>query len=139
MQHSVQDLTRTIHAHFSENALEKVLPYLHDQVTVNAYAFGMTLHGKEGFMGFMQSFKQAFPDVTITHRNMIAEGGKVAVEFTGEGTHTGPLNTPGGAIPPSGKKVVFQVCEVLEWENGKLKSLSNYQDSTALMKQIGAI
>lgn len=139
MQKSAPELTRKIHAHFSANELDQVLPYLREDVVVNAYAFGMTLHGKDGFLGFMQSFKSAFPDVTIEYRNLLCDGENVAVEFAGIGTHTGSLETPGGTIPPTGKKVTFMVCEVLEWENGLLKSLSNYQDSTAIMKQIGVI
>lgn len=137
MDRSVQNLTREIHALFSANKLNEIFPYLHDDVVAHAHAFGATFNGKDGFMDFMQSFKSAFPDVSLTHRNMVTEGDVVAVEFTGEGTHTGPLQTPGGTLPPTGRKVIFTVCEVLKWENGKLRSLANYQDSGAIMRQLG--
>jgi steroid delta-isomerase-like uncharacterized protein len=136
---NVKDLTRKIHAHFSANELDQVLTHAHPDIVVHAHAFGMTLQGKDGFMGFLQSFKGAFPDVAITHRNILSEGDKVAVEFTAQGTHTGPLQTPAGAIPATGKTVQFVVTEVLEWQGGLLKSLSNYQDSAAILRQIGAI
>jgi steroid delta-isomerase-like uncharacterized protein len=136
---NVKDLTRQIHAHFSANEFEPILHLAHPDIVVHAHAFGMTLHGKEGFSGFLQSFKGAFPDVAITHRNILSEGDQVAVEFTAQGTHTGPLQTPAGAIPATGKPVTFVVTEVLRWENGLLKSLSNYQDSSAILRQIGVI
>lgn len=137
MQNSAVELTRKIHAHFSASEMEQVLAYAHADVVVHAHAFGMTFHGKEGLMGFMQSFKEAFPDVAITHHNWVTEGEKVAVEFTALGTHTGPLPTPAGILPPTGKQVTFTVCEVMTWEGGLLRSLANYQDAGAILRQLG--
>lgn len=128
-----------IHDAFSNNEFNKVIALCHDDVEVHAYAFGAVFHGKEGFMNFMQSFKVGFPDVRIQHNNFIEDGDKIAVEFTGKGTHTGPLETPAGSIPATGKTVTLSVSEFMVWENGKLKSLHNYQDAGSLLRQIGAI
>jgi steroid delta-isomerase-like uncharacterized protein len=136
---SPKQATIEIHDAFSKNQFDKVLVLCHDDVVVNAYAFGAVFKGKDGFKDFMQSFKSAFPDVVITHKNIIAEGNNVAVEFTGKGTHTGALQTPAGAIPATGKTVELTVAEFMVWENGKLKSLHNYQDAGSLLRQIGAM
>jgi len=128
-----------LHDAFSKNQFDSVLDLCHDDVEVHAYAFGMNLKGKDGFMSFMQSFKSAFPDVIIYHRQFVEEGDKVAVEFTGKGTHTGPMQTPAGILPATGKKIEITVSEFMVWENGKLKSLHNYQDAGSLLRQIGAM
>lgn len=136
---SVKQASIEIHDAFSKNQFDKVLNLCHDDVEVHAYAFGAVFKGKEGFMNFMQSFKSAFPDVAITHKNLVVEENRVAVEFTGKGTHTGALQTPAGAIPATGKTVELNVAEFMIWENGKLKSLHNYQDAGSLLRQIGAM
>jgi steroid delta-isomerase-like uncharacterized protein len=136
MENSTRQLVIDLHSAFSANQFDKVLSMCADNVEVHAHAFGMTFNGKDGFMNFMQGFKSAFPDVTIHHNNMVVDGNKAAVEFLGKGTHTGDLQTPGGVIAPTGKKVEFTVSEFMEWEHGKLKSLHNYQDAGSLMQQI---
>jgi steroid delta-isomerase-like uncharacterized protein len=139
MSSTIEQLTRQLHDTFSNDQLDKTLEMASDDVVVKAHAFGMTFHKKDGFSGFMQSFKTAFPDIVIHHKNIITNGNRVAVEFIAEGTHKGPIQTPAGDIPPTGKHVTFTVAEFLEWENGKLKSIHNYQDAGSIMRQIGVM
>ena len=139
MTNQLEQLTRELHDTFSNNQFDKTLELVSDNVKVNAYAFGMTFNNKEGFSAFMQSFKSAFPDIKIKHTNIVSNGNKVAVEFTARGTHNGPLQTPAGPIPPTGKTVDFTVAEFYVWENGKVVSMNNYQDAGSIMRQIGAM
>jgi steroid delta-isomerase-like uncharacterized protein len=139
MSNEIKDAVIRLHEAFSKNQLEKAIAMTADNVEVNAYAFGASFKGKEGFMGFMQSFKSAFPDVSIHHKNLMVDGNRAAVEFTAKGTHTGPLQTPAGTIPPTGRPIELTVAELMVWENGKLKSLHNYQDAATLMRQIGVM
>jgi steroid delta-isomerase-like uncharacterized protein len=139
MENKNINLTQAVHDYFSRNQFDKCVELAAETVQITAYAFGMTFNGREEFRSFMQGFKQAFPDMTITHDNILADGDKVAVEFTARGTHTGPLQTPAGAIPASGNKVSLNVIEVYEWHNGRFTKMANYQDSGSLMRQIGAL
>lgn len=133
------NLTKEVHDNFSADNFDRCMELADENVQVVAHAFGMTFNGKEEFGNFMQGFKQAFPDMKLEHKNIVGDGNKVAVEFTAHATHTGPLQTPGGVIPASGKKVELNVSEFYEWENGKFKRMSNYQDAGSLMRQIGAM
>lgn len=137
MNTHLEQLTRKLHHSFSNNEFDKALELVSDNVIVNAFAFGMTFSNKTGFSNFMQGFKTAFPDITIQHVNIVSNDNKVAVEFTAHGTHNGPLQTPAGAIPPTGRKVDFTVAEFYVWENGKVISMNNYQDAGSIMRQIG--
>lgn len=132
-------LTREVHDNFSADNFSRCMELADENVQVAAHAFGMTFNGKSEFGNFMQGFKQAFPDMKLEHSNIVANGNKVAVEFTAHGTHTGPLQTPEGVIPPTGKKVQLNVSEFYEWENGKFKKMANYQDGGSLMRQIGVM
>lgn len=133
-----EKLTVELHDNFSKDNFERCLELAHEDVQVVSYAMGMTFNGKDEFENFFYGFKEAFPDLKVEHRNIISSGNNVAVEFSAAGTHTGPLHTPAGVIPPSGNKVTIYIAEFLEWEDGKLRKLTNYQDSDSLMKQIGA-
>ncbi len=139
MENQNEQLTCQLHDTFSNDQFDKTMELVSENVQVKAYAFGMTFNNKDGFAGFMQSFKTAFPDIKIKHTNIVSYGKNVAVEFTAQGTHNGPLQTPAGAIPATGKPVTFTVSEFMVWENGKLMSLHNYQDAGSIMRQIGAM
>jgi steroid delta-isomerase-like uncharacterized protein len=137
MKNSIETLIKELHDSFSDNNFEKTLAMAADDVVVEAYALGATFRGKEEMNQFMQGFKMAFPDMRIKYDNLVSNGNTVAVEFTATGTHTGNLHTPAGIVPPTGKSVSLKVAEIQTWENDKLKSIHNYQDSGSLMRQLG--
>lgn len=130
-------LARRIYQLFSDDKLDDVLELVSEDVETVLVPFGQTFRGREGFVQFMQGFKGAFPDIRIAVTNQVATDEYVVSEFTARGTHTGPLQTPAGAIPPTGRMVDFVVCEVWKMKNGQLTSLHNYQDAATIMRQIG--
>jgi predicted ester cyclase len=56
--------------------------------------------GSEGFKRLVTAFRISFPDLTRSIEDIVAEGDKVVVYYTLEGTHTGT----GGIVsfPPTG-------------------------------------
>lgn len=133
------ELAREIYARFSRNDFDGVLELTCDDWEGVLNHAGMTFQGKEGFSQFMQGFKGAFPDLIIQVQNQVTHGNQIVTELTARGTHTGPLMTPAGTIPPTGKTVDFTVCEVWEVRDGKIAKLRNYQDSGAIMRQLGLL
>jgi predicted ester cyclase len=87
----------------------------------------------------MQSFKGAFPDLRIDIRSQVADEERVVAEFVAVGTHTGPLETPAGAVAATGRKVTFTVCEVWDIKAGRLIGLRNYQDMGSILRQLGVM
>jgi steroid delta-isomerase-like uncharacterized protein len=132
-------VSRAIYDHFSRDEFDRVLDYIGDDIEAVLVPFGQTFRGRDGFVGFMRGFKDAFPDLTISIMNQFTDGEQVANEFTARGTHTGVLMTPAGPIPPTGRAVDFTVCEVLTVRDGKVRRLINYQDAASLMRQLGLI
>lgn len=132
-------LTEQLHTAWNENRYDDVLALCAEDMDTVSYSNGFVAKGKDNFRTFFLGFKAAFPDITITHRNIFASGDCVAVEFGAEGTNTGTLMTPNGAVPPTGRKVQFNVCEIHAWKNGKLTRLVNYQDAMSLMAQLGLL
>jgi predicted ester cyclase len=61
----------------------------------------------------------------------------VVFEVTWTGTHKGPLQTPKGAIPATGKKIDVRACIVHEIAGDKVKEERHYFDLMTLLQQIG--
>lgn len=100
-------------------------------------ALGMSWHGKEGWREWLAAWTVSLPDA-MTHVDSITiQGDRVVTEHTGGGTHTGPLQTPGGTIPATGKSVQLRFAEVFEMRDGKIKTMRAYWDTGTLMRQLG--
>src|SRR5690348_11060259 len=69
-------------------------------VEVVNVATGHTHRGESGLREFLQGWATAFPDAQVEVTNVVADDRGAVTEFTGRGTHTGPLVTPAGEIPP---------------------------------------
>jgi steroid delta-isomerase-like uncharacterized protein len=133
-------LARAVYERFNTDDLEGALASAAEDVEVVLVPFAATFHGREGFLGFMKSFKDAFPDIVITVTNQIATDDHVVNECTWTGTHTGPLQSPAGEIPATGKAVAgAHFCEVWSIENAQLRRLVNYQDVSSWLRQLGLV
>jgi predicted ester cyclase len=80
---------------------------------------------------------KGFPDAKITVRNQVVDGSWLVQEFTLQGTHTAPLNTPMGLIPPTGKRVDSRGVSVGRYENGQIIEVRLYFDQNEVMSQLG--
>jgi predicted ester cyclase len=65
-------------------------------------------------------------------------GETVVLELTWRGTHEGPLQTPKGSIPATGKSIEIRACAVIQVAGEKGKSQRHYFDMATLFQQIGA-
>ena len=98
---------------------------------------GDVFTGPEGSRQYNASWADGFPDGRITIDNMYAAGDTVVVEFTGHGTHTGPLVSSMGEIPATGRSVTLKLCDVVEFRDGLVTSQRTYFDSGSMMAQLG--
>ena len=132
-------LTRKMYQWFNENQIEPIVECAAENAEVTLVPFGQTLRGAEGFRQFLTGFKRGVPDIRIDLTNQVAGGDQVVNEFIVRGTHTGPLATPAGDLPPTGRSIEYPVCEVWSFRDGKMCSIRNYFDAATLMRQLGAM
>jgi steroid delta-isomerase-like uncharacterized protein len=75
--------------------------------------------GRNSTIAFLQSLATAFPDFQTSIDHMVAEGDRVVVFTTTNGTHQGEfIFAPG--VPPSGKQVSFKTADMYRISNGQL-------------------
>ena len=95
--------------------------------------------GPEAVVEAMKGWKAAMSDAAGTVTNASASGNTVTLEITWEATHDGPLESPMGTIPASGKRQVTQAAWVFDFEGDKIKESRHYFDMVTLLVQIGAM
>ena len=109
-----------------------------DDITFEDMAAGYKASGKEESKAYVQSWKTAFPDMVGQCNNRIESGNTMVEECSWTGTNTGEITAPDGSkIPPTGKTVNIKNCFIYEFENGKIKSMTNYLDMMGMMGQLG--
>jgi steroid delta-isomerase-like uncharacterized protein len=91
--------------------------------------------GPEGVKAIVTLFRSAMPDLRVVIHDMIAEGGKVAVRYTLEGTHEGELF----GLPPTGRRVSVTSISVERVSDGRIREHWRVTDSLDMMQQLGAI
>lgn len=98
-------------------------------------------HGTTGDMN-LQNLKAsnnmiiaAFPDITSTINDIIAEGDKVVARMTMSGSHKGAFR----GIPPTGKTAAITEMAIYRISEGKIAEGWNVSDMLGLMQQLGVI
>jgi predicted ester cyclase len=89
----------------------------------------------EGLKGSITSLREAFPDLTLTVEEVVADGDMVWGRATARGTHLGPFM----GMAPSSKKFAIQVFDMCKFDNGRIVEHWGVPDRFALMAQLGAL
>lgn len=100
---------------------------------------GQTFQGHAGAREFIDGWATAFPDSRIETGLVIANDAAVGMEWTGRGTHDGPLVTPAGTIPPTGQSVELAFTQFLEFEDGLIVRGRLYFDLASMLQQLGVV
>ena len=91
--------------------------------------------GRDGVKAFLGMFLSAFPDLTFTIEDQIAEGDRVVTRWTATGTHNGELM----GIPATGKQVTVTGLDINRFSGGKSVEHWGQFDQMGMMQQLGVI
>ena len=94
------------------------------------------IQGIEQAKQFVTMFKSAFPDMSATVEDVVAEGDKVVTRITMRGTHQGEVEEFG---PPTGRQVEVQGITIHRIEGGKIVEEWNSWDNMSIMQQLGLV
>jgi ketosteroid isomerase-like protein len=110
--------------------------------TFTDMSIGFTYRGPDGPSGLgktVEVYAQAFPDMHRELYRFFHDGDAVIVELALQGTHKGPLSTPMGVLPATGKRMDAPCCDVFRIVNGKIKSFDCYPSGTVIFAQLGVL
>ncbi|MGE5860372.1 MAG: ester cyclase [Ignavibacteria bacterium] len=129
-------LAKSMYDYFNERKFEEASNNVSENLIIHNVPMDTKIHGKEGFLQFMNFWVTAFPDAKVEIKSMNVSGDNVITEFHGIGTHNGVLETPMGKFNPTGKKLDLPYCEIFTIKNGKLLNSNIYFDVATLMNQL---
>ena len=81
----------------------------------------------------------AFPDGVVEVTSYFGEGGRMCAEFAFSGTHTGPLKTPDGEVPPTGARVTFPYAIAYRYKGDLATEVHEYYDQLELLMPLGLV
>lgn len=87
----------------------------------------------------VRNYGTAFGDMHRELFDLWTVGNTVIVRLALRGTQSGPLETPFGTIPPTGKKMDAPCADIFELERGKIKSFDCYPEGSVILTQLGVI
>ena len=97
------------------------------------------MEGIDAVFACWQGWAKAFPDSKATFDGEFVSDETVVLEVTWCGTHTGPLDLPGGPVAPTNRPIRLQGCQVIALRNGKAQSIRQYFDIATLLHQLGML
>ena len=133
------DLARRLHEAWNDRNFDEIAEATATDGTITIVGSGDTFEGPEGSRAYNQMWADGFPDGKLTVDRVLDAGDYVVVEFTGTGTHTGTLATGMGDIPATGRSLTLQLCDVMEFKDGKVQSQKSYFDTGSMMAQLGLL
>jgi steroid delta-isomerase-like uncharacterized protein len=95
--------------------------------------------GPDELIEALIQWKTAFPDVAGEITRMVVDDDLTVLQLVWRGTHTGPLETPAGAIPASGSSMEIESTTWQDWADGRLTYERHHLDVLTLLRQIGAL
>jgi steroid delta-isomerase-like uncharacterized protein len=93
------------------------------------------IRGIEAAKRFVAMYLSAFPDISITVEDAIAEGDKVVTRWTARGTHRGELL----GIAPTEERITVTGITVHRVQDGRIVEEWESPDNLGLLQQVGAI
>ncbi|MGA7668817.1 MAG: ester cyclase [Nitrolancea sp.] len=106
-----------------------------DDFVVHATTLTGEIAGREGITQYFGALRAAFPDLTFTIEDHIAEGNRVVTRWTARGTHRGEFQ----GMPATGKSVCVSGIDVDRIADGKIAECWMNLDELGLLHQLGAI
>jgi steroid delta-isomerase-like uncharacterized protein len=134
---SLQEQNKAI----AKRAFEELLSGGRFELAEQLYAKDFANHGihrdisLEEDQAALKGWHQAFPDVAIVPKKLIAEGDLVTIYWIARGTNTGT----GNGLPATGKKVEQAGITIWRIVDGKIKEEWSAFDQLSMMQQLGLL
>jgi len=96
------------------------------------------LKGKDAIRANQNAYFIAFPDMHVEIGTILTSETEFCIEMITKGTNTGPLATPQGEIPPTGRQMSLQAAFLAKVSPaGLIIEDRTYFDSMVLLTQLG--
>lgn len=107
------------------------------------YAERVSVNGAEltldDLVARARGLQAALSDLRHEMLERVEAGDKLVIAFTLHGRHTGPLSTPLGEVPATGKPVTMQGMDVLTLSEGRITKITVLADELGMLSRLDAV
>ncbi len=135
----VEETIREYAAAYAARDVERVMKrYAKDAVVTDPY-YPEPLRGHDAIRQDLRDVFRAFPDLTFRVTEVFEKDDRTsASEFELKGTHSGPLATPMGEVPATGKRLDMVGFTLARLDDGGLiREEKRFYDTASVMRQLG--
>ena len=135
---AVADAAKAPFLAYNEKDWTKAKATMTPDFTYDEVATARKVTGADQAIEAWKGWAQAFPDSKCTiHSTHVVSNSLAVLELTWKGTHKGPLQTPTGSIPATGKTIDVRACAIVELNGDRARLQRHYFDMATLLQQIG--
>ena len=129
---TIENMHRELIGAWNRRDFEKMKMLLHPDYVYVA-GDGKEARGVEAGLQNAYIYARAFPDSVIEIKHVYMQGDTAIAELVARGTHHGDLM----GIPPTGRSVEINMCNVMELRDGKIHREREYFDRLTMLEQLG--
>lgn len=100
---------------------------------------GLSVDTADAFLDVLRAWRTSSPDAAGEVTASAVEGDTAVLEILWTGTQTGPLPTPAGILPPSGRRFAFRATLWQRWEGERIVEERHHLDTLTMLVQLGAL
>ncbi len=99
----------------------------------------LRLEGIDACDAAWHAWRTAMPDLTGTVLRTLEDGDLAVIEIHWIGTQTGPLATPDGEIPPTGRQIEVLSTQWVTARDGRTAVIDHHLDVLGILGQLGVL
>ena len=92
------------------------------------------LRGRATYKSYVELHRGTLPDLRITVTDVLAEGDRLAVRWTAQGTHQGAY----GSVAPTGAEVIVRGMDLVDIAGARIVALHSFFDLLTVVRQVRA-
>ena len=134
-EQQVLDTLRANSAAMNAHALGPYADTFTEDAVWEGDIFPAPVVGRDAVVQTMGGFITAFPDIRFEVEREFAGGDQAAVCWRVTGTHRGDMM----GIPPTGRRVEYTACAIMQVRGGKIARVWTYLDTGHILRQLGVL
>jgi len=137
---AMKQLTTKLQEAMKNQDVDAIFELYDDNAVMMISGESESLRGKEAIRANQEAWFRAFPDLIFDFGTVLSSNDEFCIEFTGTGKNTGPLPSPEGEIPPTGRTVKFSGAFLGKVSpEGLVIEDRTYFDNMDMMSQLGLV
>lgn len=138
MARDIENVAQKLYDCFNKRNWSAIPDFTASNFVLYDMATGRQLKGVEGMKQWLMEWSTICSDMRTDQTTVIASSDNyVTIEGKAHGRNDGPIATPQGTLPATGRPLAVQWVDLLQVQQGKITQVRCYYDTMSIMNQLG--